>query len=78
MLHQPDHVIAEIAEQPGRHRGQAVGHLDPAFGQERTQGIQRVARQIGKGRGSKRASRLIRLDLPWHCQIRSGFIPTME
>ena len=40
-LHQPHHVVAEIAEDAGRHGRQRVGQLDPAFGDQRAQGRKR-------------------------------------
>jgi hypothetical protein len=49
MFDQPDHVIAEIAEQPRRHGGQAFGHLDPAFGQKRRAEFAAGAGQVGEG-----------------------------
>ena len=46
-LHQPHHVVAEIAEHAGRHRRQAVGQVDAAF---RDQRAQRLERRLGAGR----------------------------
>ncbi len=46
-LHQPHHVVAEIAEHAGGHRRQAVGQCDAAF---RDQRAQRLERRLGAGR----------------------------
>ena len=42
-LHQPDHVIAHIAEEPGCHGRQARRQIDPGLGDQRTQRQQRIA-----------------------------------
>ncbi|OIQ67907.1 hypothetical protein GALL_505100 [mine drainage metagenome] len=53
MLDQPDHVIAKVAKQPRRDGGQVGGHINPAFGQQRAQGFQRMAVQPLKRRRIK-------------------------
>ena len=58
LLHQPHHVVAEIAEHAGRHRRQAVGQRDAAFGDQRAQRLER--RLAGRAR-SRRA---------WRCALR--------
>ena len=45
-FHQPDHVVAQIAEHPGRHGRQAVGQHEPAFVDE---GAQRRQRRLAAG-----------------------------
>ena len=45
-LHQPHHVVAEIAEHAGRHRRQAVGQCDAAFRDQRAQCLER---RLGAG-----------------------------
>ena len=42
---QPDHVIAEIAEKPCRDGRYPLGHVDPAFGDQRAERVQGVTRQ---------------------------------
>ena len=46
LLHQPHHVVAEIAEQAGHHRRQLLGQRDAAFGDQRAQ---RGERRLGQG-----------------------------
>ncbi len=43
-LDQPDHVVAEIAEQPGRRGRHVGGQVDPAFGEQRAQAVERWGR----------------------------------
>ena len=47
LLHQPHHVVAEIAEHAGGHRRQCLGQFDPAFGDQRAQ---RGERRLGQAR----------------------------
>ena len=54
MLDQPDHVIAEIAEQPRRCCRHIVRHLDPGFRDQRPQAFQRRAFVIGESVGIAR------------------------
>jgi hypothetical protein len=42
-FHIADHVVAQEAEQAGRHRRQALGQLHLAFADQDTQGLQRPA-----------------------------------
>ena len=51
IFHQPHHVVAEIAEHAGRHRRQAVGQIDAAFGDQRAQRVERRIRAGRKGVG---------------------------
>ncbi len=44
-LDQPDHAVAHIAEQAGRHRRQRLRRLDPALGDERAQRGERPHRR---------------------------------
>jgi hypothetical protein len=53
MFHQADHVIAEITEQPGGNGRQALGQVDPAFGDQRAQGVQRGGVLGAEGVGVK-------------------------
>ncbi len=59
-LHQPDHVVAEIAEQPGRHRRQRRRQVDPAFGD---QGAQRGERAVGAGLEAAQIMARLAIDL---------------
>ena len=52
LLHLPHHVVAEIAEDAGRHRRQRLGQFDTAFGEE---GAQRLERRLVAGRETGRA-----------------------
>ncbi len=79
MLDQPDHVIAEIAEEPRGGLRQIVGQVDPAFGDQRAQAVQRIAVQRLEGVGIEAGLPVQPPTLcPWHCQIRSGFMPMIE
>ena len=60
LLHQPHHVVAEIAEQAGRHRRQLFGQRDAAFGDQRAQ---RVERRLGAGREAVRLGARRAVDL---------------
>ena len=40
LLHQPDHVVAEVADQPARHRWQARWHVQADFLDQRAQTVQ--------------------------------------
>ena len=78
-LHQPHHVVAEIAEQAGRHRRQLLGQRDAAFGDQRAQ----APASGGSGQGLKasgllRATRLISARVPAARQMRSGSSPMIE
>ncbi len=58
LLHQPHHVVAEIAEHAGRHRRQVVGQRDAAFGDQRAQRLERrlrARRRNASGVGARRA-----------------------
>jgi hypothetical protein len=79
MLDQPDHVIAQIAEQPRAAAGRSSGSSIRAFGNQGAQVVQRIAglvlescldQSARDGSGG--------LSAPWHCQTRSGFIPMIE
>jgi hypothetical protein len=58
-LHQADHVVADIAEQPGRHRRQILGDLDARFRDEAAQGRQRLSLRLERAVRSASALRLI-------------------
>ena len=78
-LHMAHHVVAEIAEYAGRHRRQAGGNVDPRFGEQRAQRVERLA---GAGRrkrpGSCSARRLISDWPPVERQTMSGSRPIIE
>ena len=79
LLHQAHHVVAEIAEDAGRHRRQPVGQRDAAFGDQRAQRCQRRPRC----RARRRRARCARVRLISACavderQIRSGSRPMIE
>ena len=76
LLHQPHHVVGEVAENAGRHRRQARGHGDAAFGDQRAErgsaspshGAKRV--KVGRARDLRSP--------PSARKIRSGSKPSME
>ena len=75
-LHQPHHVVAEIAEQPGRHRRQAGRHVEPASRRSARAGSRAPAgRPATKACGAERAWRLISARPSRQRQIRSGSMP---
>ena len=78
MLDQPDHVIAEIAEQPGAGRRQILGQGDAAFGDQGAQIGQRIAGLILEGVRVEARLPVEAAVRPSQCQIRSGFIPMIE
>jgi hypothetical protein len=51
VLDQPHHVVAEVAEQPRRHRRQLGGQVDPALGDELAQAGQRGGRLVAPSVG---------------------------
>ena len=59
-LHQPHHVVAEIAEHAGGHRRQALGQRDAAFGDQRAQ---RLERRLRAGRKARRIAARVAVDL---------------
>ena len=78
ILHQPHHVVAEIAEYAGGHRRQRGRQRDAAFGDERAQRGERrgAGRREGRRIGLRRA-----VDLgvpPLTRKIRSGSSPMIE
>ena len=77
-LHQPHHVVAEIAEQARRHRRQIVGRAmrSPRSARAGSRGERLVA--LGsKARGSS-AWRSISATPSWQRQTRSGSSPIIE
>ena len=56
LLHQPHHVVGEVAEDAGRHRRQAARHGDAAFADQRAERGERVLRRRARSaRGPARA-----------------------